>query len=125
LIERLTLIWNPSLVLREGVPVEAHVNILERKEGKPILERSTRLLKWCFASSNMVGQGTPVPWRNLVMMFENVMEASGTAAASWQETSADKEEAWRYGRRSAEDVISDVQTMLRSISEPPSTCLIY
>jgi hypothetical protein len=58
------------------------------------------------------------------MMNENVIEASGTTAASWRATSKDDDLMLRYGIKSAGEVILEVQRMLRSISEPPSTRFI-
>ena len=48
------------------------------------------------------------------------MEGSGTAAASWRATSEDDDRMLTYGMKSAGEVMLEVQSMLMSISEPPS-----
>lgn len=57
-------------------------------------------------------------------MNENDIEISGTAAASWRATSEDDDLMLRYGMKSAGEFILEVQRMLRSISDPPSTRFI-
>jgi hypothetical protein len=111
-----------STVLIETVPVVAHENIFERKDNVPISDKFTKLaVKWCLASSKRPGHGTPAPSKNCLMIKENVIEASGTTAASWRATSGDDDPILRYEMKSVGEVILEVQGMLRSISEPPST----